>query len=85
MGLGIIRQQERDFRESVSILSEGIRFFPDNEQLNICLGLSYMNLGEYAKALECLLKFRHSEHAAPHIAECYRALGGRESGTEPVK
>jgi len=85
LGLGIIRQQERDFRESVSILSEGIRFFPDNEQLNICLGLSHMNLGEYAKALECLLKFRHSEHAAPHIAECYRALGGRESGTEPVK
>jgi len=74
LGSGIIRQQERDFPGSVSVLSEGIRFFPDNEQLNICLGLSYMNLGEYAKALECLLKFRHSDHAAPHIAECHRAL-----------
>ena len=85
LGLGIIRQQERDFRGSVSVLSEGIRFFPDNEQLNICLGLSHMNLGEYAKALECLLKFRDSKHATPHIAECYRALGGRESGSEFVK
>jgi len=85
LGLGIIRQQERDFRGSVSVLSEGIRFFPDNEQLSLCLGLSYMNLSEYAKALECLLKFSYSEHAAPHIAECYRALGGRESGSEFVK
>jgi len=76
LGLGIIRQQERDFLGSVSVLSEGIRFFPDNEQLNICLGLSYMNLGEYAKALSYLLKFRHSEHAAPHIAECHRRLEG---------
>jgi radical SAM superfamily enzyme YgiQ (UPF0313 family) len=74
LGLGIIRQQKKDFRGSVSVLSEGIRFFPDNEQLNICLGLSHMNLGKYAKALECLSKFRDSEYAAPHIAECYRAL-----------
>ena len=85
LGLGIIRQQERDFKGSVNVLSEGIRLFPDNEQLHICLGLSYMNLGEFAEALECLLKFRHSEHAAPHIAECYKALGGRDSDSEFVK
>ncbi len=85
LGLGIVRQQERDFRGSVSVLSEGIRVFPDNEQLNICLGLSYMNLGKYEKALESFLKFRNSEHAAPHIAECYRVLEKRESGSEFVK
>lgn len=85
LGLGIIRQKERDFRGSVSVLSEGIRLFPHNEQLNICLGLSYMNQGEYARALESLLKFRDSEHAAPHIAACYRALGEKESGPEFVK
>ena len=85
LGLGIIRQKERDFRGSVRVLSEGIGLFPDNEQLSICLGLSYMNLREYAKALESLLKFRNSENAAPHIEECYRALGGRESSSEFVK
>ena len=85
LGLGIIRQQERDFRGSVSVLSKGVRLFPHNEQLNICLGLSYMNLDEYARALESLLKFRDSEHAAPHIAACYRALGEKESGPEFVK
>ena len=85
LGLGIIRQKETDFRGSVSVLSEGIRLFPDNEQLSICLGLSYMNLGEHAKALESLLKFGNSENAAPHIEECHRALGGRRSGSEFVK
>ena len=75
LGLGIIRQQERDFRGSVSVLSKGIELFPHNDQMNICLGISYMNLGEYEKALESLLKPRNSEHAAPHIKECYGQLG----------
>lgn len=75
LGLGILKQRERDFQSSVNILSEGIRFFPEDEQLNICLGLSHMNIGQYGKALEYLLKFKGSRQAAPHIEECYRALG----------
>jgi len=80
-----------DSRKGISVdlsavLSRGgLGVFPDNEQLNICLGLSYMNLGKYEKALESFLKFRNSEHAAPHIAECYRVLEERESGSEFVK
>jgi anaerobic magnesium-protoporphyrin IX monomethyl ester cyclase len=74
LGLGIIRQKERRFDDSVRILSEGIRHFPDNEQLHICLGLSHMNLGQYGDALSCLLAFRHSKQAAPYIAECRRRL-----------
>ncbi|MBC8417822.1 MAG: radical SAM protein [Pseudomonadota bacterium] len=85
LGLGIIRQQERNFQESVRILSEGVGVFPQNEQLHICLGLSYMNLGEYDKALSCFLKFRHSEQAASYIAECHRALGRKETGSALVK
>ena len=84
LGLGMINQKERDFRGSINVLSEGIRLFPNNEQLSICLGLSHMNLGQYDKALESLLKFRNSENAASHIEECYRALG-RRSGSEFVK
>ena len=75
LGLGMINQKERDFRGSINVLSEGVRLFPDNEQLSICLGLSHMNLSQYDKALESLLKFRNSENAAPYIEECYRRLG----------
>jgi len=74
LGLGIIRQKEREFRESIRILSEGVRHFPENEQLCICLGLSRMNLGQYSEALSCLEKFRNSKQAAFYIAECRRQL-----------
>jgi len=74
LGLGIIRQKERNFQESVRILSEGVRHFPDNEPLHICLGVSHMNLGQFAEALLNLQRFRHSKQAAPYIAECRRML-----------
>lgn len=74
LGLGIIRQKEREFHESIRILSEGVRHFPENEQLRICLGLSHMNLGAFAQALSHLEKFRHSKQIAPYIAECQRRL-----------
>lgn len=78
LGLGIIKQKDRAFDESIRILSEGIKFFPDSEPLNTCLGISYMNLGEYSKALLYLLKFPDSRQAIPYIASCYKALGNFE-------
>ena len=47
LGLGIYHQKNRDFRDSVKILSKGVEYFPDNEQISLCLGVSYMNLGAY--------------------------------------
>jgi len=74
LGLGIIRQKERRFDDSVRILSEGVRHFPDNEPLHICLGLSHMNLGQYGEALSSFQKFSGSKQAVPYIAECRRRL-----------
>ncbi len=78
LGLGIIKQKESAFDESIRILSEGIKFFPDSEPLNTCLGISYMNLGQYGKALLCLLKFPDSRQAVSYIAKCYKELGDSE-------
>jgi anaerobic magnesium-protoporphyrin IX monomethyl ester cyclase len=74
LGLGIIRQKERRFDDSVRILSEGVRHFPNNEPLHICLGLSHMNLGQYGEALSSFQKFSDSKQAVPYIAECRRRL-----------
>ncbi|MBW1718470.1 MAG: radical SAM protein [Deltaproteobacteria bacterium] len=78
LGLGIIKQKNKAFDESVIILSEGIKCFPGSEPLNTCLGISYMNLGQYSKALSCLLKFPDSRKTVPYIASCYKALGDSE-------
>jgi len=78
LGLGIIRQKNGEYEGSVRLLSEGVEYFPHSEPLNMCLGISYMNLGEYEKALPCFLKFQNSKDAVHHIASCYKALGNFE-------
>ncbi len=82
LGLGIIRQKNGEYERSVRLLSEGIKYFPHSEPLNICLGISYMNLGEYDKALPYFLKFQDSKDAVYHIAGCYRALGDFEKESD---
>ena len=75
LGLGIINQKTGGYEESARILSEGLEFFPDSEPLNICLGISYINLGKYSRALEYFLKFKDSDQARYYIESCYKALG----------
>jgi radical SAM superfamily enzyme YgiQ (UPF0313 family) len=78
LGLGIIRQRRREYEDSVRILSEGLKQFPDNQPLAMCLGISYMNLGQYDNALTCFLKFPDSRETLQYTAACYRALGDPE-------
>jgi len=78
LGLGILNQKKRSYEESIEILSQGFESFPDSEELNICLGISYMNLNDYNSALSYLLKFPDSKDANPHIARCYKELGDDE-------
>ncbi|MGD9032990.1 MAG: radical SAM protein [Desulfobacteraceae bacterium] len=75
LGLGIIKQKSRNFREAIEVLSEGLEVFPESIDLNICIGLSYMNLGDYDTALGHFLKFPDSKDALYHVATCYKELG----------
>lgn len=75
IGLGIIKQKHGEYEESVRILSEGMKQFPESESLNTCLGISYMNLGQYEKALKCFRKFPDSRETLRYTASCYHALG----------
>jgi radical SAM superfamily enzyme YgiQ (UPF0313 family) len=78
LGLGILNQKKRSYEKSIKFLSQGIESFPDSEELNICLGISYMNLNDYHSALSCLLKFPDTKDVNYHIAQCYKELGDHE-------
>ncbi|MFH1993786.1 MAG: radical SAM protein [Pseudomonadota bacterium] len=78
LGLGIIHQKNRSYEPSIKILLEGLGYFPDDEQLNLCLGVSLMNVGEYQQALTYLLKFQHSQQVLGLITGCYQALNDVE-------
>ena len=75
LGLGMIKQQEKAFREAITLLDEGIRLFPLNDQLKLCQGINHMNLGEFKSALSCFEGIRNSKQAKPYIKECRKVLG----------
>jgi anaerobic magnesium-protoporphyrin IX monomethyl ester cyclase len=81
LGLGILNQKKNAYLESIKILSEGIQYFPDNEQLNMCLGVSHMNMEDFKTALPFFLKFQHSKQALSFIVNCYDALNDIEKAS----
>jgi tetratricopeptide (TPR) repeat protein len=81
LGLGILNQKKSAYHESIKILSEGIQYFPANEPLNMCLGVSHMNIGNFKSALSFFLKFQHSKQALELIVNCYRALNDVEKAS----
>ena len=76
LGLGIIRQRKGEFKESVEILKEGLSHWPDSEDLNLCLGISSMNLGDFTTALDRFSRFPKSRAARAYMDECHEALKG---------
>jgi len=70
LGLGIILQRMQRFEESIELLKEGIKYFPDSEQLHICLGISYMNVSKIKEAIACFEKFPDSPQAREYLIEC---------------
>jgi len=85
LGLGIIKQKQRKYEESMQILSEGVKHFPESEPIAMCLGISYMNLGRYEEALECFQKFPESGEALQYVATCYHAMGDPEKEASVLK
>ena len=81
LGLGIHYQKQRAYPESVKILSQGITHFPDDEQINLCLSVSHMNLGAFKTALSYLLKFQHFPQALEMIVHCYHALNDSKTAS----
>ena len=85
LGLGIYHQKNGDYRASIKILSKGVEHFPRYEQLNLCLGVSYMNVAAYKEALAIFLKFQHSKQAIKFIVQCYRSLNDFEKASNFAK
>ena len=71
LGLGIQLQKAARPEASIELLNEALEHFSDDEQLNICLGVSYMNLERYEDALRCFEPFQQPENVRNFIAECH--------------
>jgi radical SAM superfamily enzyme YgiQ (UPF0313 family) len=74
LGLGMLKQRKGEFKESVRILEEGLSHWPVSEDLNLCLGVSTMNLRDFRAALDCFSKFPESRAAGTYIDECKKRV-----------
>lgn len=82
LGLGILLQKAGQHDASRKILEEALRHYPEHEHLNICLGVSLMNMGQYENAMACLRPFGQSEQASRFISQCRRALSDRQAAAD---
>lgn len=73
LGLGMMAQRQRRFDQSVELLEQGMAHFSADSQLAICLAVSHMNLGRFAKAEALLALYADDAEVAPLLAECRRA------------
>ena len=75
LGLGILFQKSGASLESTEILARGLSHFPDDSRLNICMGTSLMNLGQWEQALSRFLRYQDNKDALRFAAVCYRSVG----------
>lgn len=76
LGLGQLLQRRRDTAASIEVLEEGLRHFPRNEAIGLCLAISRMNAGHFGRALDLLAPLE-ADPRAGHFADlCRQALRG---------
>jgi tetratricopeptide (TPR) repeat protein len=74
LGLGSLYQKKGNFYTSIKILEQGIDYFPDSQELTLCLGISLINMGEFKKALVCFDKFPDSNESRQFVPICRKAI-----------
>ena len=85
LGLGILFQKRGAKREAADILSQGLAHFPDDVRLNICMGVSLMNLEQWDRALSYFLEFQDVKDAVRFAALCYKSLGDKKNAAALLK
>ena len=76
MGLSMIRQKNRQFDLAVNLLEDGLKHAPSHPDLNVCLGLCMMNMGQFERALDYFTPFRHLEQTHHYIDICQNKISG---------
>lgn len=80
LGLAMLFQKKKQFDTAIAHLQKGLALWPQNPDLNICMGVCLMNKQQFAAALSCFEKW-HSAHGVnygidPYINICNHHLEG---------
>jgi len=75
LGLGMLYQKQRKFKNALQVLKKGLSQFPGSFDLSLCQAVNHMNSGDYKRALPLLLDHEKQKAARAYIAQCYEELG----------
>jgi radical SAM superfamily enzyme YgiQ (UPF0313 family) len=74
LGLGQLLQHRRDTAASIEVLEAGLKHFPRDGSVGLCLAISRMNAGDFRRALD-LLASLEDDARIRHFADiCRKAL-----------
>jgi tetratricopeptide (TPR) repeat protein len=79
LGAGIIYQKKGYDLESTKFIEMGLKYYPKSEPLHLCLGVSFMNMGNYESALDIFEKFPDSAHAKDYRNVCREAIAQKKA------
>jgi radical SAM superfamily enzyme YgiQ (UPF0313 family) len=74
LGLGSMKQKQKKYEESIAVLSEGMKHFPESDQIALCCGTSHMCLAQYEKALDCFSSHPDSPEAVRYREQCNKLI-----------
>ncbi|MEJ2641325.1 MAG: cobalamin-dependent protein [Desulfosarcinaceae bacterium] len=76
LGLGILLQKVGRHRACRTHLEEAVGRYPQSKELNLCLAVSYIALGEVDRAIETLTPFKTDAQATAYLDLCHRMSAG---------
>jgi anaerobic magnesium-protoporphyrin IX monomethyl ester cyclase len=75
LGLGQLLQHRRDTAASIEVLEAGLKHFPRDGAIGLCLAISWMNTGDYRRALDRLAPLENDPRSRHFAGICRQALG----------
>jgi Flp pilus assembly protein TadD len=76
-----MEQQRGRHAAAAAVFTKGIDHHPNHQPLHMAVGVSLMNLGEYARARDHFRPFVHTPEAARYMAQCRHALERSQRNT----
>ncbi len=75
LGLGQLLQRRRDTSASIDFLEAGLKHFPRDGAIGLCLAISWMNAGRFRHALDLLVPLEADPRARHFAGICRQELG----------
>ncbi len=77
LGLAMLHQKDQKFDAAILLLKKGLNLWPENQNLNTCMGVCLMNLKRFKSAIPYFEKFKTSTGIDHYLKICQQHSAGK--------